>query len=160
MADDKPVPDGFHTVTPYLTVDNARQALEWYKRAFGALELSRQAGPDGTILHGELQIGDSPIMINDTKIGGKSPTTLGGSPVALWVYVEDCDALFNRAVEAGGEVRTPLADHFWGDRSGSLMDPYGYQWTIATRKEHVPRLEMAQRRKAFAKQLAEREPVS
>jgi PhnB protein len=161
MADDSPVPEGFHTVTPYLTVDNARQALEWYKTALGAVELSRQVRPgDGLIMHGELQIGDSPIMINDTAIGGASPTTLGGSPVALWVYVEDCDALFNRAVAAGAEVRTPLTNHFWGDRSGSLMDPYGYQWTIATRLRKVPRQEMNERRKAFAKELAEREPVS
>ncbi|RPI48733.1 MAG: VOC family protein, partial [Acidobacteria bacterium] len=111
----KPVPDGYHTITPQLTLDNAAQTIDWYKNALGAVEVSRSAGPDGKIMHAEIKIGDSRIMVNDVMQGQKGPRSLGGSPAALWVYVENCDALFDRAVGAGGQVQMPMADQFWGD---------------------------------------------
>ena len=118
------VPEGLHTITPQLTLDNAAQAIDWYKKALGAEEVSRAAGPDGKIMHAELRIGDSRIMVNDAMMGGKGPKALGGSPASLWIYVEDCDALFNRAVAAGGQVAHgamgSMQDQFWGDRSGTL----------------------------------------
>ena len=151
------IPEGFHTVTPQLTLDNAVQAIEWYKKALGAEEVSRAAGPDGKILHAEVRIGDSRIMLNDAMMGGKGPKALGGSPASLWIYVEDCDALFNRAVAAGAQAFGPMgqmADQFWGDRSGTVTDPHGYRWTIATRKEDLSREEMEQRQAAWMKQFA------
>jgi len=148
------VPEGFHTVTPQLTLDNAAQAIEWYKKAFGAEELSRSPGPDGKIMHAEIRIGDSRIMLNDPVMGGKGPKALGGSPASLWIYVEDCDALFNRAVAAGGQVRMALGDQFWGDRMGSLSDPHGYTWSVASRKEDMTREEMERRAAEFFKQFA------
>ena len=151
------VPEGHHTVTPQLTLDNAAQAIEWYKKALGAEEVSRAVGPDGKIMHAELRIGDSRIMMNDAMMGGKGPKAIGGSPAALWLYVEDCDALFNRAVAAGGQVLPGMGkmqDQFWGDRSGTLTDPHGYTWTIATHKEDLTPDEMKQRQDAFMKQFA------
>lgn len=154
-----PIPDGFHTVTPHLIFDNAAQAIDWYKRSLGAEEKSRAVGPDGKIIHAELQIGNSRIMLNDAIGCGKSPKVFGGSPISLWVYVQDCDALFNRAVAAGGHVvpgpMGQLADQFWGDRSGTFTDPYGYQWTIATRKEDLSREELDRRAQDFYKQMAQ-----
>ena len=151
----KPIPEGFHTVTPQLTLDNAAQAIDWYKQALGAQEVSRAPGPDGKLMHAELRIGDSRIMLNDPVMGGKGPKTLGGSPASLWLYVEDCDALFNRAVSAGGQVRMPMGDQFWGDRCGTVADPHGYSWTIATHKEDLTREEMQQRSEEFFKQFAQ-----
>ena len=153
------VPEGFHTVTPQLTLDNAAQAIDWYKKALGAEEVARAAGPDGKILHAELRIGDSRIMLNDAMGGGKGPKAMGGSPMSLWIYVDDCDAMFNRAIAAGGKVHGPmgaLQNQFWGDRSGTLIDPHGYQWTIATRKEDLTPQEMQQRQEEFMKQFAQR----
>jgi PhnB protein len=150
-----PVPAGHHTVTPQLILDDTAQAIDWYKKALGAEEVARAAGPDGRIMHAEIRIGDSLIMMNDAMGGGRSPRAIGGSPVSLWVYVEDCDALFNRAVAAGAKVAPgpmgQLTDQFWGDRSGTFTDPHGYQWTIATRKEDLTREEMNQRMDAFMK---------
>ena len=151
----KPIPEGFHTVTAQLTFDNAAQAIDWYKQALGAQEVSRAPGPDGKLMHAELRIGDSRIMLNDPVMGGKGPKTLGGSPASLWLYVEDCDALFNRAVSAGGQVRMPMGDQFWGDRCGTVADPHGYSWTIATHKEDLTREEMQQRSEEFFKQFAQ-----
>jgi PhnB protein len=151
----KAVPDGFHTVTPQLTLDDAVQAIEWYKRALGAEEVSRAPGPDGKILHAELKIGDSRIMLNDAVMGNKGPKMVGGSPASLWLYVEDCDALFNKAVSAGAQVRMPMGDQFWGDRCGSVADPHGYMWTIATHKEDLTREEMQHRQEQFFKQFAQ-----
>jgi PhnB protein len=152
------VPDGHHTVTPQLTLDNAAQAIEWYKKALGATEVARATGPDGKILHAEIRIGDSLLMLNDAMMGGKGPKALGGSPASLWIYVEDCDALFNRAVAAGAQVAPgpmgQMADQFWGDRCGTLTDPHGYRWTIATRKEDLSQQEMEQRQAAWMKQAA------
>ena len=150
------VPEGYHTVTPQLTLDNAAQAIDWYKKALGAEEVSRAVGPDGKIMHAELRIGDSRIMMNDAMMGGRGPKALGGSPAALWLYVEDCDSLFNRAVAAGGQIAQggmgKMQDQFWGDRSGTFTDPHGYTWTIATHKEDLSPEEMKQRQDAFMKQ--------
>ena len=159
MANAKsPIPEGFHTVTPQLIFDNAAQAIDWYKKALGAEEKARAVAPDGKIMHAELQIGNSRLMLNDAMGGGKSAKALGGTPITLWVYVQDCDALFKRAVAAGAQVvpgpMGQLADQFWGDRTGVVTDPYGYQWTIATHKEDIPREEMDRRAKEFFKQFA------
>ena len=152
------IPDGYHTITPQLTLDNAAQTIEWYKKAFGAQELSRAVGPDGKVMHAELKIGDSKFMVNDAMGGGKTPQVYGGSPASLWVYVEDCDALFNRAVAAGAKPHGPMgqmADQFWGDRSGTLLDPAGYQWTIATHKEDLTPEEIKKRQDEFFKNFAQ-----
>jgi PhnB protein len=152
------VPAGLHTITPQLTLDNAVEAIDWYKKALGAEETSRAAGPDGKILHAELRIGDSSIMVNDMIMGGKGPKALGGSPASFWIYVADCDALFKRAIAAGGTVAHggmgEMQDQFWGDRSGSFVDPSGYTWTIATRKEDLTPAEMHQRQEEWMKNFA------
>jgi len=152
------VPEGFHTVTVQLTLDNAAAALEWYKTALGAKEVSRAVGPDGKIMHADLLIGDTHIMANDAMMGGKGPQALGGSPASLWLYVDDCDALFNRAVAAGAQVAGgpmgQMQDQFWGDRTGMLTDPHGYRWTIATHKEDLSPEEIEQRQAEFMKQFA------
>ena len=154
----KPVPEGFHTVTPQLTLDDAARAIDWYKQALGAEEMGRATGPDGKIMHAELRIGDSRVMLHDAMMGGKGPKAIGGSPAALWIYVEDCDALFNRAIAAGAElVPGPMGqmqDQFWGDRCGTLKDPHGYAWTIATHKEDLTPDEIRERHDAFVKQFA------
>ncbi|MFB3854921.1 MAG: VOC family protein [Vicinamibacterales bacterium] len=150
----RPVPEGYHTVTPSMTLDNAAQAIEWYKQALGAEELGRAVGPDGKILHAEIRVGDSHVMLNDAMMGFKGPHGLGGSPMSLWVYVEDCDSMFKRAVGAGAKVLPgmgELADQFWGDRSGSFTDPFGYRWTIATRKEDLTEEELNARQAEFMK---------
>jgi PhnB protein len=157
-----PVPAGHHTVTPQLTLDHAADAIEWYKTALGAEEMGRAVGPGGTIMHAELRIGDSRIMLNDAMMGSKGPKAMGGSPASLWLYVEDCDALFNRAVAAGGQVaHGPMGhmqDQFWGDRCGTITDPHGYTWTIATHKEDLTPEEMAERQDAVMKQFAAQSP--
>jgi uncharacterized glyoxalase superfamily protein PhnB len=154
----KPIPEGFHSVTPQLTLENAAQAIDWYKKAFGAEERARATGPDGKILHAEVRIGDSSIMVNDAMMGGKGPKAMGGSPASFWIYVPDCDALFKRAVGAGGQVAPgpmgQMGDQFWGDRCGTLTDPHGYRWTIATRKEDLTPQEMKQRQDEWMKQFA------
>jgi PhnB protein len=151
------VPEGYHTVTPSLTLDNAARAIEWYKKALGAEELGRSVGPDGKILHAEIRVGNSRIMLNDPMMGAKGPKALGGSPASLWIYVEDCDSLFDRAVSSGGEVlggMGQMADQFWGDRSGTFKDPYGYVWTIATRKEDLTKEEMQRRQEEWMKRFS------
>ena len=152
------VPAGLHTVTPQLTLDDAVEAIDWYKKALGAEERSRAAGPDGKIMHAELRVGDSTFYVNDALMGGKGPRALGGSPASFWIYVEDCDALFNQALAAGGRVAPggmgQMQDQFWGDRSGSIIDPSGYIWTIATRTEDLTPQEMQQRQAEFMKQFA------
>ena len=150
----KPVPQGFHTITPHLVLDNAAQTIDWYKTALGAQEISRSVGPDGKIMHAELSFGDSRIMVNDPMMGVKGPQALGGSPASLWLYVENSDALFNRAVGAGAKVQVPLADQFWGDRGGAIADPNGYTWWIATRTEDLTQVEIQQRAAEFFKQMA------
>jgi PhnB protein len=152
------VPEGHHTVTPQLTLDNAAQAIDWYKKALGAEEVMRAVGPDGKIMHAEIRIGNSLIMLNDPMGGSKGPKAIGGSPASLWVYVQDCDTLFKRAVAAGAQVRPgpmgELTDQFWGDRSGTFTDPHGYQWTIATHKEDLSPEEMKQRTDEFMRSFA------
>lgn len=154
-----PIPEGFNTVTPHLIFDDAAKAIEWYKKALGAEEKNRAAGPDGKIIHAELQIGNSRLMLNDAMGGGRSPKTIGGSPISFWVYVPDCDALYKRAVDAGAQVgQGPMGqmmDQFWGDRSGTVTDPFGYQWTIATHKEDLSPEEMKRRSDEFFKQFAQ-----
>ena len=152
------VPEGHHTVTPQLTLDNAAKAIDWYKQALGAEEVARAVGPNGAVMHAEIRIGNSLIMLNDSMMGDKDAVALGGSPASLWLYVEDCDALFNRAVAAGATVfggpMGQLTDQFWGDRSGSIVDPHGYRWTIATHKEDLTPEEMQVRQEEFMKQFA------
>jgi PhnB protein len=150
----RPVPEGFRTITPQLALDNAAETIDWYKRAFGAEEISRGLGPDGKIMHAELEIGDSRFMVNDV-MRGKGPRELGGSPASLWLYVNDADALFNRAVKAGAKVQMPLDNQFWGDRGGAVADPSGYTWWIATRKEDLTHAEIQQRAAEFFKQMAQ-----
>jgi PhnB protein len=152
----KAVPKGHHTVTPSLVLDNAGQAIDWYKKALGADETARTTGPDGKILHAEIRIGDSPIMLMDPVMGNKGPRAFGGSPASLWLYVDDCDALFKRAIDAGGRVvpQGELRDQFWGDRSGTFTDPHGYTWSIATRKEDLTPQEMKQRQDEFMRELS------
>jgi PhnB protein len=151
-----PIPEGHHTVTPSLILDNTAKAIDWYKKALGAEETGRAVGPDGRIMHAEIRIGDSPIMLMDPMMGAKGPKAYGGSPASLWVYVPDCDALFNRAVAAGGKVipHGEMIDQFWGDRSGTFTDPFGYTWSIATHKEDLTPQEMKQRQEEFTKQFA------
>ncbi len=154
-----PVPAGFHTVTPQLTMDNAAAAIDWYRKALGAEETSRAVGPDGKIMHAELKIGDTIIMVNDDMMGGYTPKAIGGSPSSLWVYVPDCDAVFNRAIATGAKVGNgpmgKLQDQFWGDRTGTIVDPEGYRWTIATHKEDLTEAELQQRQEQFFRQFAE-----
>jgi len=151
----KPIPEGFNTVTAHLILEDAASTIEWYKKALGAEELSRAPGPDGKVMHAEIKIGNTILMVNDAMGGGKSPKALGGSPASLWVYVADCDALFNRATAAGAQIAMPLTDQFWGDRSGTVTDPSGYQWTIATHKEDLTPAEINQRQEEFFKQMTQ-----
>lgn len=149
----KGVPDGYHTITPQLTLDDAAKTIDWYVRALGATEVSRSVGPDGKVMHAELTIGNSRIMVNDVMMGAKGPLAFGGSPAALWLYVDDSDAVFERAVAAGATVQMPMADQFWGDRAGAVADPAGYTWWIATRKEDFTPEELKERADAFFKQM-------
>lgn len=150
----KPIPPGTHTVTPHLVIKGAAEALEFYKKAFGAQVIGVHYGPDGkSIMHAQIKIGDSPVYLADEFPGGgcRSPRSLGGSAVMLNLYVEDCDTVFNRAVAAGAKVTMPLADQFWGDRWGALEDPYGHAWSIATHKEDLTPQQLQERAKeAFA----------
>jgi PhnB protein len=143
----KPVPEGYHTATPYLIVKGAAQALEFYKKAFGAKEIMRMAQPDGRIGHAEIKIGDSPIMLADEfpEMGARSPQSFGGSPVSIHLYVGDVDAMFADSVAAGATVQRPVADQFYGDRTGGVVDPFGHVWYIATHKEDVSAEEMKKR---------------
>jgi PhnB protein len=146
----KPIPEGYHSVTPYLIVRGAAAAIDYYTKAFGAKELFRFPAPDGKIGHAEIKIGDAPIMIADEypDMGYNGPQSLGGSPVSLMIYVQDVDTVFNRAVESGGTVKEALQDKFYGDRIGTLVDPFGHIWHVATHKEDVSMEEMERRAKA------------
>jgi PhnB protein len=144
-----PIPAGFRTITPYLVVDNAAAAIDFYKRAFGAKEIARMDGPPGKIGHAELKIGDSILMLSDEMpgSGNRSPKSLGGSPVGIMLYLEDVDAAFKQATAAGAKVDAPPADMFWGDRYGKITDPFGHSWSLATHKEDVTPAEMNKRMK-------------
>ena len=143
----KPIPDGLHTVTPYLIVRGAASALEFYRKALDAQELNRFDMGDGKIGHAELKIGDSVVMLADEQpeMGYKSPQSYGGTPVSLCLYVEDCDARLQQAVAAGAKVTRAVADQFYGDRTGTVVDPFGHMWTIATHKEDLTPEEIAKR---------------
>jgi PhnB protein len=156
----KPIPKGFHTVTPALVVRNAAQAIEFYKKALGAEELMRMATPNGKIGHAELKIGDSIIFLTDEspEMGTKSPQTLGGAGASLYLYVEDVDKAFQRAVDAGGKPTMPVSDMFWGDRFGSLTDPYGHTWGLSTRTRDLSEQEIEKAAKDFYAQMAKQHP--
>lgn len=147
----KPIPDGYRTMTPNLVCNNAARAIEFYKSAFGATELRRALGPNGEILHAELQMGDSKFFVNDTmsKTPLPSPAQGATNPMYIHLYVADADAIFNRAVKAGARVEMALQNMFWGDRYGKLTDPFGQQWGIATHIEDVTPEEMKRRQDAF-----------
>lgn len=149
----KPIPEGYHTVTPYLIVKGAAKALDYYKKAFGATEIMRMDGPGGSIGHAEIKIGDSIMMLADEhpEMGFRGPEA-AGSPVGIMLYVENCDAIFNQALAAGGTVKRPLQDQFYGDRSGTLTDPFGHVWTISTHKEDLTPEEIGSRFEAWNKQ--------
>jgi PhnB protein len=146
----KPIPDGYHTVTPYIPVDGAADAIEYYKRAFGAKERMRMNGPDGSIAHAEIEIGDSLVIVSDPfpQSTVKSPRSLGGTSASIFLYVEDVDAVVKQAVDAGAEIVMKPQDQFWGDRFGTITDPFGHTWSVATHIEDVPPKEMAERAKA------------
>ncbi len=143
----KRVPDGYHSVTPHLVVKNTRESIEFYKKAFGAEEVDVRTGPDGKVIHAEMKIGDSPVMLNDEypEYGALSPAGLKGSAVTMHLWVQDVDAAFKRAVDAGAEVSFPLADQFWGDRYGVVTDPSGHKWSLGTHVEDVSPEECSRR---------------
>jgi uncharacterized glyoxalase superfamily protein PhnB len=134
-----PIPEGFHSITPHLFCENAAEALAFYERAFGAQEVGRMDGPGGKIMHAELRIGDSMLMLADAfpEYGSRGPRALQGTPVTIHMYVEDADAVWQRAIDAGATVEMPLEDAFWGDRYGQVVDPFGHKWSIATRQREM-----------------------
>jgi PhnB protein len=150
----KAVPEGYHTATPYLIVDGAATALEFYRKAFGATERMRFAAPGGKIGHAEITIGNSAIMLADEhpEMGYRGPQAIGGTPVSIHLYVENVDEVFPRAVAAGATALRPVADQFYGDRSGTLRDPFGHVWHVATHKEDLSPEEMHRRAQAAMKQ--------
>jgi len=148
----KPIPDGYRSITPYLSIEGAAAAIDFYRRAFGATELFRMPTPSGGIGHAEIKIGDSTLMLADPceEAGGfRSPRSLGGSPVGLHFYVEDVDRVFAQAVAAGAKIIQPLEDRFYGDRNGTLEDPFGHLWFLSTHKEDLTPEEIGQRAEAF-----------
>ncbi|HVR73104.1 MAG TPA: VOC family protein [Planctomycetota bacterium] len=150
----RPIPKGYHTATPYLIVRGTARALEFYKKAFDASEKLRYADPSGKLAHAEIKIGDSPILLGEEapEMGYRAPPSLGGSPVGIMLYLKDVDASFRRAIEAGAKEVQPVKDQFYGDRSGTLTDPFGHVWTLATHKEDVSPDEMRRRQEAAMKQ--------
>ena len=152
----KPIPEGYHAITPSLIVRGADRAIEFYRRAFGAKELGRMHGPDGkTVMHAELQIGDSRLFLCDEipGMGCHSPETLGGSPSGVYLYVRNVDEVFRKAVDAGATVKRPLEDMFWGDRTGSVLDPFGHTWDLATHREDLSPEEMKLRGAEFFRKM-------
>jgi PhnB protein len=147
MSKPRPIPEGYHSVTPYLMVNDCAKAIDFYKKAFGATELARMPMPDGRIGHAEIKIGDSPIMLADDspQATARSPKALNGTSIGIAIYVEDCDALIARAIEAGATVVRPIQNQFYGDRSGTILDPFGHLWTIGTHIEDVSPEEMKRR---------------
>ncbi len=150
----EPIPEGYHSFTPYLTVRGADRAIDFYKRGLGAVELGRMTGPDGkSILHSVLEIGDSRFFISDEipGMGCRSPETLGGTCGGLYLYVHDVDEVFRKAIAAGAAEKQPVTDMFWGDRTGTIKDPFGYEWVLATHTEDVSPTEMKRRQEEFCK---------
>jgi PhnB protein len=154
----KAIPEGYHSVTPYLTIKGAAKALDFYKKVFGAKEIKRIEIPDGKIGHAELQIGDSMIMLADEfpEMGNKSPQSVGGTPVTVHLYVEDVDAVAERAVAAGATLKRPVQDQFYGDRSCTLFDPFGHMWYVSTHIEDMSAEEMQRRSKTMMAQHADK----
>src|SRR5262245_38279309 len=152
----KPIPEGFHALTPSLVVQGAVKAIEFYQKAFGAVEVTRMPGPGGKIMHAQLTIGDSPLMLCDEFPEWEtfSPLSIKGSPVTIHLYVKDVDAVFKKAVEAGAKPKMPVSDMFWGDRYGKLVDPFGHHWSIGTHKEDLTPQEIARRQEQFQAQMA------
>jgi PhnB protein len=152
MATVKSIPEGYHNVTPYLYVRNAAGAIEFYKNAFGATEIMRMPGPDGRIMHAELRLGDSVVMLADENppMGIMSPQTVGGFSTGMLLYVPNVDAVVKKAVENGAKALRPVKDQFYGDRSGSILDPFGHMWTVSTHVEDVAPEEMKKRMAAAA----------
>jgi len=146
----KPIPDGYHTVTPYLAVEDAAAAIDYYKKVFGAKERVRMDAPDGKIGHAELEIGDSLVMLADAvpQFSTRAPTEVGATTASIFLYVEDVDTVVKGAVDAGATVLMEVADQFWGDRFGTVQDPFGHQWSVATHVEDVPPEEIEERAKA------------
>jgi PhnB protein len=151
----KPIPDGYHSITPYMTVRDAARAIEFYKQAFGATEKGVMKGPDGKVMHAELVIGDSIFMLGDEmpEYGSLSPLSTGGAGMGLHIYLEDVDTAFDRAVKAGATVEMPVADMFWGDRYCKLADPFGHKWSIGTHKADLTEEEMEKTMKAMAQDM-------
>jgi len=152
----KPIPEGYHSFTPHLTMRGADRAIDFYRRAFGAEELGRMHGPDGkTVMHAELKIGDSRFFLGDEVPGMdcRSPDTLGGSPAGIYLYVRNVDEVFRKAMDAGATMKRPVVDMFWGDRTGSVLDPFGYVWDLATHREDVSPEEMKRRGEEFFRKL-------
>ncbi len=147
----KPIPEGMHSLTPHLICDGAAQAIEFYKKAFNAVEHTRMPGPGGKLMHAHLTIGNSALMLADEfpEMGGFGPKALKGSPVTIHLYVENADVVFNQAVTAGAAVRMPLADMFWGDRYGQVEDPFGHRWSIATHMRDMTPEQMMEEMKAM-----------
>jgi PhnB protein len=143
----KAIPDGYHTVTPYLIIDGAAAAIDFYRRAFGAVEVVRMADANGRLMHAEIRIGDCMVMMADEhhEMGNRGPATLGGTTVSLVLYVPDVDAVFDRAIRAGGKSLRPVTDQFYGDRMGTLEDPFGHVWTVGTHTEDLSPEEMKKR---------------
>ena len=156
MGNVKPIPEGYHSITPYLFVKGAVAAIDFYKSVFGATEVVRMMGPNGKVMHAELKIGDSIVMLADEnpQTGVMSPQTVGGYSVGLHVYVEDVDAVIHKAVENGAKPLHPIKNQFYGDRSGSLLDPFGHMWSVATHVEDVSPEEMRKRMTAATSQTA------
>lgn len=149
------IPKGYHTVTPSIVVKGAAGAIDFYRKAFGAEELMRFPGPDGSIMHAEIRIGDSVVMLGDEmpEQGGRSPKSIGGTPVSFFVYKENVDAAWKQAVDAGAKTIMPLADQFWGDRTGCLEDPYGHRWWLAQHVQDLTPEEMQRNAEAFFSQM-------
>jgi PhnB protein len=149
----KPIPDGYHSATPYLILNDPAAAIDFYIKAFGASELFRMPGPDGKIVHAEVKVGDSPIMMGceSPERGYLGPLSLGGSPVGIMLYVDDVDKTFKQAIAAGGTQMRPVEDQFYGDRSGTLKDPFGHTWTVSTHKEDLSPEEIQKRAEASMK---------
>ena len=154
MPNVKPIPQGYSTVTPSIVVTDAKRAIDFYKKALGATEREQFRGPDGKIMHAEIQIGTSIVMLSDEVMGQRSAQSIGGSPVSFYLYVEDCDTAFKKALSAGGKEIVPVTEMFWGDRMGAFEDPFGYKWNLATHTKDMTPEEMKTAGETWMKQMA------